>query len=242
MRFKLHDEFESLLEEHSNAETREDKLIKHKLDSIVALYNNCTLEEREFVDEITCEFVRIIKLLKKQHEKEMENIGEKYDNLLAQQAFVQDISHKEQSKYISNYTSDMEVLSAFYEYFKGDDRKLEYEKIGTCEFENEEDRKQKVNLTIFDYCNRIKTFASKYLYEIFPAEDVVNYVRCDDGEVRKIYGNIVFTYNNLEIILAKINTKNKDGKSVKQKVNMRSALRKLNKFKQETETCLRIRI
>ena len=45
-------DFDNLLREYAEPVTREDKLIKHKLDSIVALYDNCGVEEKQFADEI----------------------------------------------------------------------------------------------------------------------------------------------------------------------------------------------
>ena len=49
----FYSDFANLLNEYKNPITREEKLIKHKLDSIVALYDSCSVEEREFTDEIT---------------------------------------------------------------------------------------------------------------------------------------------------------------------------------------------
>ena len=66
-------DFDNLLNEYRDPSTREDKLIKHKLDSIVALYDCCSVEEREFADEIALEFSRIIAILKNQyHSTEIE--------------------------------------------------------------------------------------------------------------------------------------------------------------------------
>ena len=70
-------DFDNLLREYAEPSTREDKLIKHKLDSIVALYDHCSVEEREFADEITLEFSRIIALLKNQHRQELMELSEK---------------------------------------------------------------------------------------------------------------------------------------------------------------------
>ena len=70
-------DFSNLLSEYREPNTREDKLIKHKLDSIVALYDSCSVEEREFADEITLEFSRIIAILKNQHRQELMEITQK---------------------------------------------------------------------------------------------------------------------------------------------------------------------
>ena len=46
---------------------------------------------------------------------------------------------------------------------------------------------------------------------------------------------VLFTYENLELILATFPTRDENGQIVKQRVNIRSALRKLNEFKQYTQ-------
>ena len=71
-------DFSILLSEYRNPNTREDQLIKHKLDSIVALYDCCSVEEREFADEITLEFSRIIAILKNKHRQELMEITQKH--------------------------------------------------------------------------------------------------------------------------------------------------------------------
>ncbi len=232
----FYSDFYSLLNDYQNPETREDKLIKHKLDSIVALYDHCNAEEREFSDEIILEFSRIIALLKNQHRKEILDLSRKCEELekgqfnmgTATNCFVP----MEQE---SAYEYDIDVLSNFYDYYKrpGDDQ-LFYWQIEGYEFENEEQRRKLVNLTMWDYCNRIKTFAKKYLYEIYPEESIPRIIHGEDAEDYETYEPIVFVYNNLELILAKMKTTNENGETVKQRLNIRSALRKLNEFKQET--------
>jgi hypothetical protein len=85
---------------------------------------------------------------------------------------------------------------------------------------------------MWDYCNRIKTFAKKYLYEIYPEESIPRVIHGEDADDYETYEPIVFVYNNLELILAKMKTTNENGETVKQRLNIRSALRKLNEFKQ----------
>ena len=104
------------------------------------------------------------------------------------------------------------------------------------EFENEEHRRALVNLTMIDYCNRIKTFAKKYLYEIYPEDSIPRIIHNEYDDDYETYEPIVFTYNNLELILAKMKTTNENGETVKQRLNIRSALRKLNEFKQLADT------
>ena len=63
---------------------------------------------------------------------------------------------------LSSLANDYKVLGDFYDHFKRPgDNQLSYWQIEGCQFENEEHRKELVNLTIWDYCNRIKTFAKK---------------------------------------------------------------------------------
>jgi hypothetical protein len=227
-------DFDNLLNEYRDPSTREDKLIKHKLDSIVALYDSCGVEEREFADEITLEFSRIIAILKNQHRQELMEITQKCQELENRQENLPSIYiplHRQDQTNTFEY--DRDVLSAFYDYYKrpGDDQ-LYYWQIDEYKFESEAERREKVNLTMWDYCNRIKTFAKKYLYEIYPEESIPRVIHGEDADDYETYEPIVFVYNNLELILAKMKTTNENGETVKQRLNIRSALRKLNEFKQ----------
>lgn len=222
MKHIFYADFDNLLSQYKNATSREDKLIKHRLDSIVALYDSCELKEREFVDEITLEFSRIITLLKNQHRKQIIELTEKLDNQYMTTAHLNDDSV---------FKKDCEVLGAFYDYFKGD-YPLCYWQISEYEFKDNEEKKKLVNLTIYDYVNRIKTFANKYLEEIYPNDVIPRVMHDEPGEPFETYQPIVFIYNNLELIIAKMKTTNKNGEVVKQRLNIRSALRKLNEFKQ----------
>lgn len=229
-------DFSNLLREYAEPVTREDKLIKHKLDSIVALYDSCSVEERKFADEITFEFSRIIALLKNQHRQELMELSEKHQELGNIQKNTPTLHRQAQN---DSYEYDYQVLADFYDYFKrhGDDQ-LSYWQIDGYEFESEEHRRALVNLTMIDYCNRIKTFAKKYLHEIYPEEIIPHILHGEDADDYETYEPIVFTYNNLELILAKMKTTNEKGETVKQRLNIRSALRKLNEFKQEKETAV----
>lgn len=227
-------DFDKLLNDYREPTTREDKLIKLKLDAIVALYDSCSGEEREFADEITLEFSRIIALLKNQHRQELLELSQKYQARSNGQegssmAYISS-NGQEQS---GTFEDDNEVLEAFYNYFKrSGENQLSYRQIEGYVFESEEERRAKVNLTIWDYCNRIKTFAKKYLYEIYPEEYIPSVIHGEDADDYETFEPIVFVYNNLEVILAKMKTTNENGETVKQRLNIRSALRKLNEFKQ----------
>ena len=225
-------DFSNLLNEYQEPTTREEKLIKHKLDSIIALYDSCSVEEREFADEITLEFSRIIALLKNQHRQELMELSQKCQELENRQEKLPQlyIPFHNQEKL---YEYDDDVLADFYDHFKrpGDDQ-LSYWQIEGYQFENEEHRRALVNLTMWDYCNRIKTFAKKYLYEIYPEDSIPHIIHGEEAMDYDTYEPIVFVYNNLELILAKMKTTNENGETVKQRLNIRSALRKLNEFKQ----------
>ena len=166
MKHIFYSEFDNLISDYKNPTTREESLIKHKLDSIVALYDACSVEEREFADEITLEFSRIIALLKNQHQKEILSIMQENQSLKLQGEgssttyMLGSIDQKE-----SSYEYDYQILEAFYNHFKGDSPLL-YHEIEQYEFSCSEERKRMVNLTILDYCNRIKTYAKRYLHEI----------------------------------------------------------------------------
>ena len=84
--------------------------------------------------------------------------------------------------------------------------------------------------TINDYLARIKTFTNRYLNTI---PRVWEMYRREAGE-RKV-DDVLFTYRNLELIIASFDTKNDAGETDKQKNNIRSALKKLNQFKRSRE-------
>lgn len=198
----LIEELYNLVSEYKGAETRADRLIKRRLDAIVNCYDECTLEEREFADEITVEFCRLISLLKEQHKKELEEA--------ASGAFSVPVNNR--NNFVSpvhtdnahiSYTCGGELLDAFYEHFKD----------------------KMVEVTLRDYVARINTFAysEKYLGEMLSKGEL--------GPQEISVDPVLFTYANIELIIAKFNTKDENGNSVKQKLNIRSALRKLNEFK-----------
>ncbi len=231
-------DFDNLLSEYRDPITREDRLIKHKLDSILALYDSCSIEEREFADEITLEFSRIIAILKNQHRQELTEIKQKHQQELENMGedFPMAYIPLHRQDQVNTYEYDRDVLSDFYDHYKrpGDDQ-LCYWQIDGYDFKNEEHRRAIVNFTMWDYCNRIKTFAKRYLHEIYPEESIPHVIHGEDADDYETYEPIVFVYNNLELILAKMKTTNEKGETVKQRLNIRSALRKLNEFKQEMD-------
>jgi hypothetical protein len=174
-------------------------------------------------------------LLKNQHRQELMELSQQYrelDNRPGNLSTAYIPLHRQSVE--DTYEYDYEVLADFYDHFKrpGEDQ-LSYWQIEGYEFENEEHRRSLVNLTMIDYCNRIKTFAKKYLHEIYPEDSIPRIIHGESADDYETYEPIVFTYNNLELILAKMKTTNENGETVKQRLNIRSALRKLNEFKQE---------
>lgn len=197
MRYMLIKEFEDLYSEYQNAESREERMIKLKLNEIAACYAECGIEEREFADAITKKFCEVISLVKEQgiesHSIESDGIRGFMNNKLREEPLP--------------YESGDNLLMAFYNHFA----------------------KEKTAATLKDYAARIQTFAfdkhNEYLYSIFTPDEVGN----EDP--------ILFTYRNIEYIIAKFDTK-KNGETSKQRLNIRSALRKLNDFKREKEDLL----
>lgn len=227
-------DFNKLLGEYRNPTNKEEQLIQSKLYSIVDLYGKSAPEEREFADEIMFEFCRVVSILKDQYGKDIAYFIQRCQEL-------ENDRNETISKYIPyhvpdqtwDYEYDYQVLADFYDHFrKPDESQLSYLQIENYIFESEEERKKLVNLTMIDYCNRIKTFAKRYLQEMFSVDEISFIIHEDETETRE---PIVFIYNHLEYILAKMKTTDENGKTVKQRLNIRSALRKLNEFKQKVE-------
>ena len=221
-------DFSALISEYREPKTNEEKLIKAKLNSIVDIIENCIEGDGLFADEITLNFSHIISLIKNQYKEKMVELTRKYEALQAQVGLR--LAYKPQGQDAkSQYQYDYEVLEAFYNHFAKEEQ-LAYCQIDGYAFESDEQRKKLVNLTMWDYCNRIKTFAKRYLREIFPEDCIPSVIHGEEAEEYESYEPVVFTYNNLEMILAKF--KIGEGKGAKQRLNIRSALRKLNEFKQ----------
>ncbi len=203
----LLEELDKLVNEYKNATTRTDRLIKRRLEAIVNCYEECTLEEREFADDITIEFCRLISIIKEQHQKELSDIGVRSnfvsDNSTLCYTPLNAYNQSDKQNIESSQICAKELLDEFYDHFNG--------RIGKT--------------TLKDYVARINTFAysDKYLAQM---------IRNGDLGVREItIDPVIFTYINIELIIARFNTKDENGNSVKQKLNIRSALKKFNEFK-----------
>lgn len=117
----------------------------------------------------------------------------------------------------SQYQSHQDLMRDFYNHYKKPEQ-VDYQQINSA---LEHGRKDLVNPTIKDYVARIYTFSGpKYLGKMFGPQAL-------DG-----VDPVLFTYENIELILATFKTRDAHGAIIKQNVNLRSALRKLNEFKQ----------
>ena len=118
----------------------------------------------------------------------------------------------------THFQSDTDLMRAFYNHYKNQTQ-VDYQEIGTA---LEQGRKDLINPTMKDYVARIYTFTTpKYLGKMFSTQALSG------------MDPVLFTYENIELILATFKTRNEQGDIIKQNVNIRSALRKLNEFKQE---------
>lgn len=117
----------------------------------------------------------------------------------------------------SRYQTDRDLMRAFYNHYKNPEQ-VDYNDIAAA---LEQGKKSLVNPTMKDYVARIYTFTTaKYLGKMFPPETLTG------------IDSVLFTYENIELILATFKTRDERGEIIKQNVNIRSALRKLNEFKQ----------
>ena len=79
----FYEEFEKLVSDYSNAISREDKIIKQHLESIVSDYSEWCEELCEFADDITLKFSIIISLLKQQYERKINTNKREYEEKLS---------------------------------------------------------------------------------------------------------------------------------------------------------------
>lgn len=124
------------------------------------------------------------------------------------------------------YQKASDLARDFYNYYRQDGQ-VDYLEVPAM---LENGRRDLVNPTMKDYVARIYTFSGKkYLGEMFSAQEL--------GD----QDPVLFVYDNIELILATFKTRDEQGEIVKQRVNIRSALRKLNEFKQCIEKDVRLR-
>jgi len=117
----------------------------------------------------------------------------------------------------ARYPTAQDLMRDFYNAYRKQGQ-VDYREIDTA---LERGRKDLVNPTMKDYVARIYTFSGpKYLGKMF------------DPQVLDGIDPVLFAYENIELILATFQTRDARGEIIKQNVNLRSALRKLNEFKQ----------
>ena len=206
MRMKLGREFEELYDIFANSSEKEDRIIRKRLEYIIECYRESEPDEAEFAQEITEAFSSLILFLLERHEKELEE---------AQEAPVDFIAPVYNWSTV-RYEDAEELMCAFYNYYKKE-HEVDYYRMREAVREG---RKELVNPTMKDYVARIYTFGKKYLGEM------VNSQRLGGMDP------VLFIYEHIEWVLATFKTRNEEGEINKQRVNIRSALRKLNEFKQ----------
>lgn len=124
------------------------------------------------------------------------------------------------SEHTVRYQSAPDLMRDFYNHYKKAEQ-VDYREIGSA---LEQGKKELVNPTTRDYVARIYTFSGpKYLGKMFDAQTLAE------------IDPVIFTYENIERILATFKTRDDQGNIIKQNVNLRSALRKLNEFKQSQQ-------
>ena len=220
MRYIPAQEFGDILNKYKDATSRSERRIKLKLSEIDSCYRECSVEEREFADDIIQKFCELIKLLDEENDDERQALIYKYEGMMEQNGWV--TCQKEAMPY---ETSDM-LLGAFYDRFKNPEE-LPYAQISQMSVK---DRKGLANSTLIDYVARIGTFVNSYLWDMPRVAELWS-----QESINTQLDPVLFTYSHLELILASFDTKDERGQPVKQKVNIRSALRKLNEFKREQE-------
>ncbi len=218
------EKFDALFNEYKGATDIMGRRIKVKLKEIVNCYDECSLEEREFSNEIINKFCELLDLFEERNENERRSLEYKlYFN------------EEDQKRNTWLPFSNGDALRiAFYNYFRNEQKnKKEHERAQYPEIQKLDDLKgSNVNPTMRDYVARIQTFTKVYLWDMPRVKEILYQESTVDL--------VLFTYKHLELILASFDTKeyNLNGEKVinKQKNNIRSALRKLNQFKQESNS------
>lgn len=197
--------FDELFDKYRNATCIEDRRIKVKLKEIIACFDECDPAEQEFTSDIIDKFCEMIKLIEERNEDERQAIIFKYDAPCNTSGgrYESFVPCYNNREQQKAYRTADELLTVFYNSFI----------------------EKKSASTMKDYVARVRTFAysERYLGKMLQSGEL---------GISEIYTDpVLFTYENIEIILARFNTKDENGVSIKQKNNIRSALRMLNEFK-----------
>lgn len=208
-----------LREKYASASSKEGLYIKRMVEDTIALLNLCDRDEYSYANMITRNFCRIIEITEKLHAKEMREAKENSVQFMQKGQPLHGWISTPQLR-DSQFRNGEALLCAFYNHYK-EPGQVDYMEIGRA---LEAGRKDLVNPTMKDYAARINTFSGpKYLGEMLDPRQL-------DG-----MDPVLFTYENIELILATFKTRDENGEIVKQRVNIRSALRRLNEFKQQQE-------
>lgn len=186
-----------------------NKYISIKIDNLVALYDS--IDDNELAKEFSIEFCRLIDMIESEYNKKIaESIPWDEDVIDEFVTIPNKVDYRQ-------YNDAFGLKESFYNHYKKPEQ-LEYKMIL---FMSVEERKGKVNSTVFDYLARINTFGRKYLCEVYNESELPN----NDDE------RFLFVYENIESIIARFNVKDEEGNYIKQKQNIVSALKKLYEFK-----------
>ena len=215
------EKFDELYNKYANATYILDRAIKVKLKEIIVCQEECDPSEQVFTYQIIDKFCEVIELLEERNDEYCEALKFKCSGLEENPGtnlnqFMAFPNNQNTSREDSmHYNNPGKLLDDFYKRFVKKDPP------------SPDDDGKKSPSTMNDYVARIKTFASseQYLDEML-SSGVLG--------IREINTDpILFTYNNIELILARFNTKDENGVAIKQRNNIRSALRLLNDFKRE---------
>lgn len=209
-------ELDALITKSADATTKKDDLFLMELRSIAAILDKCGADEI-YSGEITRRFCHLLSELKAEADIPWAPEYEQDHRFVtAERQQLPDCNGEK-------------LLCRFYNRFRNEKKGESAEQPQYPAIEQLSDLKyMEFNITLKDYVARIRTFANRYLWEI------PNVRKMWDEECQIVYGDeILFTYKHIEYFLAAFNTKQENGEPDKQKVNIRSALRRLNQFKQE---------
>lgn len=220
--------FEELYEKYTkdiDPDYTVDRKIRAKLKEIIICQEECNPAECEFTYQIIDKFCELIELIEDRNSDSYHALLYKYGELdetpEPSTRFINPSPETSTTRYmglvpvenapaknITRYPSADALLTDFYNRFS----------------------QRRSESTVKDYAARIKTFANsnQYLKEM---------LRTGELGIRETNMDLVlFTYENIELILARFNTKDEHGVAIKQRNNIRSALRMLNDFKKERES------
>ena len=193
------------------------------LANLIRQYEAASTQEDLFIKKMLTDVAALTELCGKQEFYYADMITRNFCRAfqtLKEQRSAESQSYRQQPA----FRSSQQLLVAFYNYFRNEqkvNRKTKQHIVQYPAIERLEMLKSgqmPINPTMKDYVARINTFAGKrYLADTCPAG-------CDP---------VLYTYENIETVLATFKTRDDRGQILKQRVNILSALRKLNQFKQK---------